>query len=62
MLGDYAGTGEEVADPYGGSRRRHRETLEQIERLVPLAVARLVDDAVSAPPEFVRHRELPPTP
>jgi protein-tyrosine phosphatase len=50
MLGDYAGTGEEVADPYGGCRRRHRETLEQIERLVPLAVARLVADAVSAPP------------
>ena len=62
MLGDYAGTGEEVVDPYGASRRRHRDTLAQIERLVPLAVARLVDDAVSAPPEFVRHRELPPTP
>ena len=48
MLGDYAGTGEEVADPYGGSRRRHRDSLAQIERLVPLAVARLVDEAVSS--------------
>jgi protein-tyrosine phosphatase len=48
MLGDYAGTGEEVADPYGGSRRRHRDTLAQIERLVPLALARLVDETVAA--------------
>ena len=49
MLGDYAGTGEEVADPYGRSRRQHDETAAQFERLVPLALARLVAEAASAP-------------
>ncbi len=49
MLGDYAGTGEEVADPYGRSRRHHDDMAAQLERLVPLVLARLVADAAPAP-------------
>ena len=49
MLGDYTGTDEEVGDPYGRSRRHHDETAAQLERLVPLALARLVAEAVPAP-------------
>lgn len=41
MLGDYAGMGEEVADPYGGPRRGYRVAVEQISRLVDAAVKRL---------------------
>lgn len=41
MLGDYAGTGEEVADPYGGPRLGYRVAAEQIQRLVDAAVRRL---------------------
>ena len=41
MLGDYVGTGEEVDDPYGRSRRRYREVAVQLRRLVELVVARL---------------------
>ncbi len=48
MLGDFAGTGEEVADPYGWPRQRHDDALEHIERLVTFAVARLVSDAAAA--------------
>lgn len=41
MLGDYVGTGEEVDDPYGRSRRHYREVALQLKRLVELLVARL---------------------
>ena len=41
MLGDYVGTGEEVHDPYGRSRRRYHEVAVQLKRLVELVVARL---------------------
>ncbi len=49
MLGEYAGTGEEVDDPYGGSPRRHRDAAVHLERLVSLTLARLVAGAVPAP-------------
>ena len=49
MLGDYVGTGEEVGDPYGRSRRHHDETAAQLERLLPLALAQLVAEAAPAP-------------
>lgn len=41
MLGDFAGTGEEVQDPYGGPRVGYRIAAEQIARLVDAVVARL---------------------
>jgi protein-tyrosine-phosphatase len=51
MLGDYAGTGEEIADPYGWPSQRHDDAVVHIERLVRLTLARLVADAspVSTP-------------
>ncbi len=45
MLGDYAGTGEEVEDPYGGPRRGYRVSAEQINRLVDDAVKRLAAES-----------------
>ena len=41
MLGDYVGTGEQVADPYGRSPGRYREVAVQLKRLIELAVAKL---------------------
>lgn len=49
MLGDYAGTGEQVADPYGWPQQRHDDAVVHIERLVRLTVERLVADAPPAP-------------
>jgi len=49
MLGDYVGTGEEVEDPYGRSRRHYRDVALQLKRLVELLVARLDSGAVSTP-------------
>ncbi len=45
MLGDYAGTEEEVDDPYGGPRRGYRVSAEQINRLVDAAVKRLAAES-----------------
>lgn len=45
MLGDFVGTGEEVVDPYGRSRRRHRTVALQLRQLVDLAAAKLAVDA-----------------
>ena len=47
MLGDYVGTGEEVEDPYGRSRRHYRDVALQLKRLVELLMARLDSGAVS---------------
>jgi protein-tyrosine phosphatase len=41
LLGDYAGTGEEVPDPYGGVRSEYDDCARQIERLVQAVVERL---------------------
>ena len=41
LLGDYAGTGEEVDDPYGGDRAAYDACAQQIERLVQAVVTRL---------------------
>ena len=41
LLGDYAGTGEEVPDPYGGDRSEYDACAHQIERLVQAVVERL---------------------
>jgi protein-tyrosine-phosphatase len=40
LLGDYAGTGEEVPDPYGGTRSEYDACARQIERLVQAVVER----------------------
>jgi protein-tyrosine-phosphatase len=40
-LGDYAGTGEDVADPYGESLETYRRCAAHIERLVAAAADRL---------------------
>jgi protein-tyrosine phosphatase len=49
MLGDFVGTAEEVADPYGRSRRRYQKAALQLRRLVELAAAKLEVDP--GPPE-----------
>jgi protein-tyrosine-phosphatase len=41
LLGDYAGTGEEVDDPYGGTRAEYDACARQIDRLVQALVQRL---------------------
>ena len=41
LLGDYAGTGEEVDDPYGGDRIEYDTCAQHIDRLVHAVVARL---------------------
>ena len=41
LLGDYAGTGEEVDDPYGGTRAEYDACARQIDRLVQGVVERL---------------------
>ena len=45
MLGDFAGTGEKVDDPYGGARNGYRHTATQLDRLVTAAVERMAGDA-----------------
>lgn len=47
MLGDFVGTGEEVEDPYGGSIRGYQHTIDQLDRLVDAAIARLETDAIA---------------
>ncbi len=44
LLGDYAGTGEEVDDPYGGVRDEYEACARQIERLVQAVVERLATE------------------
>ncbi len=44
MLGDFAGTGEEVPDPYSGPRVGYRRAAAQLDRLIGEVVARLADD------------------
>ena len=41
LLGDYAGTGEEVDDPYGGTRDEYDACARQIDRLVQALAERL---------------------
>ena len=41
LLGDYAGTGEEVEDPFGGTRAEYDACARQIDRLVQGLVGRL---------------------
>lgn len=41
-LGDYAGTNEDVPDPYGGDEARYRQCSEALERLVASAADRLL--------------------
>lgn len=41
LLGDYAGTGEEVEDPYGGTRDEYEACARQIDRLVQAIAERL---------------------
>ena len=48
MLGDFVGTGEEVEDPYGGSIREYQHTIDQLDRLVDGAIARLETDAIAS--------------
>ena len=43
MLGDFVGTGEEVDDPYGRSRKAYRQAADRIERLVDAAIAKLAE-------------------
>lgn len=45
MLGDFAGTGEEVGDPYGAARHAFEQAAQQIRRLVERAIDRLERDA-----------------
>ena len=44
LLGDFVGTGEEVADPYGGPRLGYRRAAAQLDRLVGAVVERLAED------------------
>jgi protein-tyrosine-phosphatase len=41
LLGDYVGTGEEVDDPYGGTRAEYDACARQIDRLVQGVIQRL---------------------
>ena len=50
MLGDSAGTGEEVDDPYGGPPGGYRRALGDIDRLVTAAVDRMAADAAGGAP------------
>ena len=47
LLGDFAGTGEEVDDPYGGDRAEYDACAQQIDRLVQAVVTRLSQDKKS---------------
>jgi protein arginine phosphatase len=44
LLGDYAGTGEEIDDPFGGTRREYEACARTIDRLIRAAVARLSEE------------------
>ena len=44
MLGDYAGTGEEIADPYGGSEDGYRQCASTIDRLIEAVIRRLAGE------------------
>ena len=46
MLGDYAGCGDEVKDPYGLEREAYRACAEHVAALVELAADRLEASAV----------------
>jgi protein-tyrosine phosphatase len=48
MLGDYAGEGEIVEDPYGGVLETHRTCARCIERLVTSAADRMEREMVTA--------------
>ena len=54
MLGDFAGTGEEVGDPYGAPRRAFEQIAQQIRRLVERAIARLEQDLTNSETEKPR--------
>ncbi len=45
LIGEYAGSGEEVADPYGGALEDYASCAAQIERLVGVVAARLEREA-----------------
>ncbi|MCG0239556.1 MAG: low molecular weight protein arginine phosphatase [Firmicutes bacterium] len=47
-LGEYAGTGEEVPDPFGRSAEAYREAADQMERLLQLALERLMKEVQGA--------------
>ena len=47
-LGEYIGTGEDVADPYGGDAATYERTARQLERMLKRAADRLLAD--DAPP------------
>jgi protein-tyrosine phosphatase len=49
MLGDFAGTGEEVGDPYGASRPTFEQVAHQIKRLVEGVIDRLKRDVGESP-------------
>jgi protein-tyrosine-phosphatase len=40
-LGDYAGVREAINDPFGGTAERYRRIVEQIQRLLTVALSRL---------------------
>ncbi len=43
-LGEYIGTGEDVADPYGGGAADYERTARQLERMLKRAADRLLAD------------------
>jgi len=47
-VGDYAGTGEAVADPFVGELEEYEACAERLTRLVALAVERLRGDAAKS--------------
>ena len=50
LLGDYAGTGASIDDPYGGTRDEYRRCLDQIAVLIEATVARLAREREAARP------------
>lgn len=44
-LGEYAGSGEDVSDPFGGSAEQYRQTAGDLDRLVQKALERLMKEA-----------------
>ncbi len=48
LLGDFAGTGEEIADPYGGRRGDYEFCVERIDRLVRAAADRLAAEVATS--------------
>ena len=47
LLGDYAGTGEDVDDPFGATRSEYEACAHIIDRLVRKAIDRLAKEAAS---------------